>query len=368
MKISARAAAAAESATLKLSAAAKRPGVIDLLAGEPDLPPPPALLEAMKAALDRGETRYSASAGLPDLRKALAASMHAEDALVANGAKQALYEALQVLAGPGDEVIVLKPYWVTYPEAVKLAGAEPVFVEGPLDAARVAKAVTRRTRAVIVNSPNNPSGAVYPEAALRALDRLAAAKGFTVLSDEAYDAFVYDGVRVCSPASLSAAAAKRTVTVRTFSKTWSMTGLRVGAMAGPKDFIAAAARIHSHLTGNVCTPAQRAALAALSLPASLLEARRAEFERRRDLACALALPLFGFEQPSGSFFLWVDARRHLGRRFRGSAALADALLAGGVAVMPGADFGGEGFLRISFCQKEAVLEEGFARIRRVLCP
>lgn len=379
MRISSRARAAAESETLRLWAAAarlRRAGrdIVSLLEGEPDLPAPPAAVRATARALAAGQTRYSQAAGLPELRAAIADKLRTQNGvparpegiLVTNGAKQAVYEALQVLCGPGDEVVIPRPAWVTYPEAVRLAGARPVFVDG---LAGVRAGLSRRTRAVIVNTPNNPTGAVASAAALKDLVGLAEGADFAIVSDEAYEDLVYDGVRHVSVASLGRAAARRAVTIQTFSKTWSMTGFRVGFLAAPPEFVSAAARLQGHMTGNVCTFAQHGALAALALPARQRERRRALYERRRDLACALAAPLFGFSMPEGGLFILADARRYLRGRIMDSAALAEHLLRrAGVAVVPGSAFGAEGFLRLSFCTPEARLIEGFRRIQEALCP
>ncbi|MBI2789540.1 MAG: pyridoxal phosphate-dependent aminotransferase [Elusimicrobia bacterium] len=380
MRLSRRAEAVAESATLRLSAAAARlraggREVLSLLEGEPDLPVPPAVREATRRALARGDTRYSDAAGLPELRALIARKLRAadgiavepEDVLVTNGAKQAVYEALQTVCGPGDEVLIPSPYWVTFPEAARLAGARPVFVPTrahQLDLDAVARAVTPRTRAIIINSPNNPTGAIYPPAALRALGRLAARRDFVIVSDEAYEAFVYDRAPHASAASF---APQRTITVRTFSKSFSMTGFRVGFLAAPPEIARAARRIHGHVTGNVCTFAQRGAIAALGLGPAELERRRAVFQRRRDLAYALASRRFDCVKPRGGLFVFADARRLLGKRFKDSAALAEHLLEkAGVSVVPGSACGMEGFLRVSFTSPEPVLREAFSRFEAAL--
>jgi aspartate aminotransferase len=228
-------------------------------------------------------------------------------------------------------------------------------------------AVTPKTKAIILNTPNNPTGAVYSEAALRAVAALAVRHDLTIISDEAYEGLVYDGARHISFASLSAEAAARTITIQTFSKSFAMTGFRVGYLAGPADFVKALSRVHSHLTGNVCTFAQLGAVAALELGAAHRDAWRAEHQMRRDVAFDLGSRLFDAVKPRGGLFLFADARRHLGGKFKDSAALALHLLEKGrVAVVPGSAFGREGFLRMSFSSPEAVLREGFARMEKVL--
>ncbi|MDE2290976.1 MAG: aminotransferase class I/II-fold pyridoxal phosphate-dependent enzyme, partial [Elusimicrobia bacterium] len=254
MRLSSRAQAVAESGTLRLFSETARlrssgVDVVSLLEGEPDWPVPAAALAATQAALSGGQTRYGPGAGLPELRAAALEGLRreglaAEDVLVTNGAKQALYEALCALAGPGDEVVVPSPCWTTYPEAVRLAGAEPVLVpmEGDdLDVPALERAVTPRTRVLLLNTPNNPTGAVYSRAALEAAAALAETRDLVILSDEAYERFVYDGGTHTAPAALGPRAAARTATVRTCSKSYSMTGFRVGFLAGPRTLVRAAA-------------------------------------------------------------------------------------------------------------------------------
>jgi aspartate aminotransferase len=260
---------------------------------------------------------------------------------------------------------------VTFPEAVKLAGAAPVLVETDashqLDVPALEAAVTSRTRAIILNSPNNPTGAVYSETALRAVLALAIRRDLTVISDEAYEGLVYDGARQLSFASLSAEALARTVTIQTFSKSFAMTGYRVGYLAAPADFVKAASAVHSHLTGNVCTFAQAGAVAALALGAAHRDAWRAAHQTRRDLAFALGSRLFDCAKPQGGLFLFADVRRRLGAEFKDSAALALHLLEKArVATVPGSAFGREGFLRLSFSAPEAALREGYARMEKAL--
>ena len=383
MRLSSRATAAAESRTLGLFTRVARlraegRDVVSLLEGEPDLPVPAPVLRATEDALRAGLTRYSASAGLPELRAAIARKLDAvngvpasaDGVLVTNGAKQALYEILQTLCGPGDEVVVLSPYWVTFPEAVKLAGARPIVVEtkdGALDVDAVGRALSPNTRAVIVNSPNNPTGAVYPAESLRALATLADEHDFFIISDEAYEGLVYDGAAHVSAASLGREAAARTVTLQTFSKSFAMTGYRVGFAAGPEELIRAAGRLHGHVTGNVCTFAQRGALAAMELGEAHRATWRAEHQARRDAAFALASKTFSVSKPQGALFLWADARRRFDGRRPDSARFADDLLdRAGVAVVPGSACGREGFLRLSFCRPESVLREAFRRIEEAL--
>jgi len=384
MKVSSRARSVAESQTLRLSNEAARlraegADIVSLLEGEPDLPVPEAVIRATEEALRAGRTKYSASAGLPELKAAISRKLKDENGvtaapeniLVSNGAKQAVYEVLQALCEPGDEVLIPAPCWVTFPESVKLAGAAPVLVatgaDHQLDLGALERAVTAKTRAIILNTPNNPTGAVYPEAALRAVAALAAKRDLAIIADEAYEALVYDGDRHVSVASLGAEAAARTVTIQTFSKSFSMTGFRLGYLAGPADVVKAVGLLHGHVTGNACTFAQYGAIAALDLGHAHRASWRAAHQARRDLAFALSSTLFDCVKPRGGLFLFADARRYLGKRFKTSAELAEHFLyKAGVAVVPGSAFGREGFLRLSFSAPEAVLREGFARLERAL--
>lgn len=384
MRPSRRAKTIAESETLRLfteMARLRRRGreIVSLLEGEADLPAPKEVEAATIRALRAGQTRYSGSSGLPELRAAIARKLKRENGvscapeniLIANGAKQALYETLQALCDPGDEVVIPSPYWVTFPEAARLAGAKPVLVETVgqhLDVDALGRAITRRTRAIILNTPNNPTGAVYAAPELREMAKLARRRNLFMIADEAYERFVYDGRAHVSAASLSRDAARRTVTIQTFSKSCSMTGFRVGYLAADAAIARAIARLHGHMTGNVCTFAQHGALAALKLPARFHEKQRLVFQGKRDLAFASATRLFDCLKPRGGFFVWADARRHLGRRFKTTVALAQHLLRSGVAVVPGSSCGREGWLRLSFSGSEENIRMGFALIEKALCP
>ena len=384
MRLSNRALSIAESETLRLAselAGLRRSGqdVVSFLEGEPDLPVPEPIQQATIQALLSGQTRYSNSSGLPELKALIVKKLEDqnkikvadENMLIANGAKQALYDALQALCDQGDEVIICKPYWVTFPEAARLAGATPVFVETldhQLDLGKIAAAITHKTKAIILNSPNNPTGAVYSKAALKEVATLAVKHDFFIISDEAYEHLVYDGLRHESIAALGNQAAKKTITIQTFSKSFSMTGFRVGYLAAHAEIVRAISRLHGHVTGNVCTFAQHGAIAALALDQNYFEERRAIFQKRRDLAFALALRSFDCAKPQGAFYLFADVRRYLGRQFEDSAQLAAHLLRKGrVAVVPGAACGMEGYLRISFSTSEENICKGFERIEGALC-
>jgi aspartate aminotransferase len=381
MKFSNRALAVSESETLRLSNLATRlrqegRDIISFLEGEPDLPTPESVIEATIAALRAGYTRYSSSTGLAELKSVIVEKLRrdnniavtVDNILVANGAKQVIYEVLQALCGPGDEVIVPQPCWVTFPEAVKLAGAQPIAVnvshDHQLDLDALQKAITSKTKAIIINTPNNPTGAVYGEDSLHRLVDLAQQHDLVIIADEAYEALIFDGQRHISIASLSAQAAARTVTIQTCSKSFSMTGFRIGYMAAPPEITRAVARIHSHVTGNACTFSQYGAISALKLGPEHRQKWCAAHELRRDVAFTLARALFDCVKPEGGLFLFADVRRHLGARFKNSATLAHHFLeSAGVATVPGEAFGREGYLRLSFSASENVLRDGYARIK-----
>lgn len=345
--------------------------IISFAVGEPEYPTPPAVIAATCRALQEGETRYGPVQGNAALKSRLAASFEGCDGgniLVSNGSKQCLYSIFQVLCGAGDQVIIPRPYWVSFSEQVRLAGAVPVFVDTrahQLDMEAIAAAVTDRTRIILINNPNNPTGAVYPEKDVERVAELALQNDLCILSDEAYDAFTYDGRTCTSPYEIEAIR-ERCVVVRSFSKACCMTGFRVGYVAAPAAVIQALSTLQSHLTGNVCSFAQAGALAALDLPASFAENMRADLARKRNIAYGYASKLFSCVKPQGAFYLFPDVSAHLkgGRTAEDLAALL--LEKAGVAVIPGEAFGVQNHIRISYALPEQQLVEGFERIAEAL--
>lgn len=345
--------------------------VINFAVGEPDFPTPSRIIEATQKAMAEGHTRYGPTAGLPELRRRIArrfAGCSAENIVVTNGSKQALYLIFQAICDPGDQVIIPAPCWVSFPEQVRLAGAEPVMVATHghrLDAGAVASAVTPRTRAVLVNSPNNPTGAVYTEDEMGAMVALCMEKGLFLLSDEAYDAFVYDGGRHVSPFAWNEAR-DRVIVTRSFSKTFSMTGFRVGYAAAPVEVALAMEKILSHASGNVCTFAQHGALAAMDLEKDIVPDLLRQMTRRRDLAYEQAVALFDCPRPQGAFYLFADISGRLKAGETAEDFCMGLLDKTGVAMVPGEAFGAEKFVRISFAVDEALIVKGFEKIRTVL--
>ena len=345
--------------------------IIDLAVGEPEFETPPEVIESTKTALDAGKTRYSPVDGIPELQQQLAAAFSGYDAgniLLTNGSKQALYMIFQVICDPLDEVIIPVPFWVSFIEQVKLAGGKPVLVETrnhQLDIEAIEQALTSRTKAILINSPNNPTGAVYPSNELKKIAQLALDHNLFVVADEAYDAFVYDGCEHASMFDIDDAR-NRTIVTRSFSKGYSMTGFRVGYVAASSRLIAALSNIQSHLSGNVCTFAQYGALAALSLSDDLPVKRQIEMQRKRDIAYQYASKLFSCIKPRGAFYLFPDVSKVL-KKGESAQKLAERLLTeAGVAVVAGEAFGMPKHIRISFAVSEDKLKKGFDQIAEVL--
>jgi len=345
--------------------------VLNLAIGEPHDPVADEIIAATRNALKAGHTRYSAIAGLDELRAAIAHPLpchNAENVIVTNGSKQALFTIFQVICNPGDEVIVPLPCWVSFPEQVKLAGGKPVMVNTrghQLDMAAIEKAVSPRTRAIIINSPNNPTGAVYPDQDLASIAELAREKDLFVVSDEAYARFVYDAKPFTSLAQFKRLR-DRLIVTGSFSKSYNMTGFRVGYAIGPVALVTAMTNLQSHLAGNVCTFAQYGALEALRSCRGTGERLRSHFQKKRDTAYQLARELFDCIKPSGAFYLFPDISRLLKNGRTSEEFALDLLTAAKVAVMPGEAFGMASHLRISFAVSDEDLLEGFERIRKML--
>jgi aspartate aminotransferase len=387
VKLAARVQRIAESATARVARRAlelARQGVdvVDLGVGEPDFDSPAAAVGAARRALESGFTRYTPTAGTPELRRALAAHHAARhgapwsagDAVVTAGAKSALFELALALFESGDEVVLPLPAWVSFGEQIRFAGAHPVGVAtDPADGFRIhpeplLAAVTERTRAIVVCSPCNPTGGVISAAGLAALARGCAERGLLLVSDETYARFVYDGAGHASVAALAGELPETVVLVGSFSKTYAMTGWRLGYLLGPRPVTAAVERVQSHATGNPTSFAMVGALAALAECEVEVAARVAELERRRDLALTglARIPGFTCRPPAGAFYLFPDVTAALAGG-ESSLDLAERLLEEArVAVVPGEAFGAPGHLRLSFGAAEARLAEGLRRIAAAL--
>lgn len=356
--------------------------VVSLAAGEPDFPTPTVICDAAKKALDEGFTRYTATPGIPALRTIIAEKLVRENhfaataanIVVTSGAKQALYNAAQVLLDPGDEALVFTPCWMTYFEQIRLAGATPVCVpttpqSGFIPTAdEIKAAITSRTRAIFVNSPSNPTGAVLPRQTLKEIATIALRHDLWVISDEIYEKLVY-GVEHVSIASLGKEIAERTVTIGGCSKTYAMTGWRIGFLCAPLQIVQAVSNIQDQVTSNANSIAQKGAIAAFKIPADEIEQVRASFEQRRDLILELLshIPDVVTQKPCGAFYVMPDISAYFCEAVPDDCAMAEYLLEEAkVAVVPGSVFEGAGHLRLSYAASENDIREGVGRIAAAL--
>ena len=393
-RISARIAAIAESATLAVDAKAKalkaagRP-VIGFGAGEPDFPTPDYIVEAAAAATKVvANHRYSPTPGLPDLRDAIVAKtkrdsnyeITADQVLVTNGGKQAVYQAFATIVEDGDEVLLPSPYWTTYPECIKLAGGKVIEVFADetqnylvtveqLEAAR-----TPKTKALLFGSPSNPTGSVYSVAQVKAIGEWALKNNIWIIADEIYEHLLYDGATAPSMPVVVPGLADTTIIINGVAKTYAMTGWRVGWMIGPKDVIKAATNLQSHLTSNVSNVSQRAAIAAVTGDLAAVHKMGEAFNRRRKLIVSLLneIPGFSCPTPTGAFYVYPSVKGVLGKTIRGktpttSAELATLILEEvEVAAVPGEAFGPSGYLRFSYALSDEDIVEGIGRIKKLV--
>ena len=393
-RISARIAAIAESATLAVDAKAKalkaagRP-VIGFGAGEPDFPTPDYIVEAAVAATKVvANHRYSPTPGLPDLREAIVAKtkrdsnyeITADQVLVTNGGKQAVYQAFATIVDVGDEVLLPSPYWTTYPECIQLAGGKAVEVFADetqnylvtveqLEAAR-----TPKTKALLFGSPSNPTGSVYSVEQVKAIGEWALKNNIWIIADEIYEHLLYDGATAPSMPVVVPGLADTTIIINGVAKTYAMTGWRVGWMIGPKDVIKAATNLQSHLTSNVSNVSQRAAIAAVTGDLAAVHKMGEAFNRRRKLIVSLLneIPGFSCPTPTGAFYVYPSVKGVLGKTIRGktpttSAELATLILEEvEVAAVPGEAFGPSGYLRFSYALSDEDIVEGIGRIKKLV--
>ena len=362
--------------------------VIGLGAGEPDFDTPDNIKDAAVEAIKRGETKYTAVDGIPELKQAIAEKFQRENGLaykpaeitVGSGGKQVLYNALLATLDPGDEVIIPSPYWVSYPDIVLLAGAEPVIVHAKfeddfkLTPAALEAAITPKTKWFIFNSPSNPTGAAYTRDEIKALtDVLLKHEQVWILSDDIYEHLVYDGFQFSTPAAVEPKLKDRTLTLNGVSKAYSMTGWRIGYAGGPAPLIKAIATLQSQSTSNPCSISQWAALEALRGPQDFLKDWRASFQERRDLVVSMLNQAKGLHcpTPEGAFYVYPSCEGCIGKTTREGVKIendevfATALLQEeGVAVVHGAAFGLSPFFRISYATGIKSLEEACRRIQR----
>jgi aspartate/methionine/tyrosine aminotransferase len=393
-RVSRRIGAISESATLAVDGKAKalkaagRP-VVGFGAGEPDFPTPDYIVEAAAAACREPRWhRYSPAGGLPDLREAVAAKtardsgyeVSAAQVMITNGGKQAVYEGFAALFDPGDEVIVIAPYWTTYPESIHLAGGVPVVVQtdehsGYLATVEALEAArTERTKVLLFVSPSNPTGAVYSPEQVEAIGRWAVEHDLWVMTDEIYEHLVYGDARFVSMPAVVPELADRCVVVNGVAKTYAMTGWRVGWMIGPTDVVKAATNLQTHATSNVANVSQVAALAAVRGDLSAVEAMREVYDRRRQTIVKMLREIPGVDcpEPMGAFYVYPSVKGVLGKDIRGrrpgsSAELCELVLEEvEVAVVPGEAFGTPGYVRMSYALGDDDLVEGVTRLHTLL--
>jgi len=373
------------STTLAITAKAKELkasgiDVIGLGAGEPDYNTPENILKAAAASMEAGLTKYTPAGGLPELKKAIIAKLERDQQLtykpseimVGVGAKHVLYTLFQVLLNSSDEVIIPIPYWVSYPEQVKLAGGKPVFIEGTKDQGfkvtpeQIRSAITENTKAIIINSPSNPTGMIYSKEELKEIADLCKEADIWIISDEIYEKLIYDDAKHVSIAQLSEDAKNRTFIINGVSKSHSMTGWRIGYVAGNETVVNAMTDLASHSTSNPVTTSQYAAIEAYNGPQDAVEEMRQAFEGRLNAIYpkVAAIPGFSPLKPQGAFYLLPDVKEAAEKTGYGSVdEFAKALLEeANVAVIPGSGFGSPDTIRLSYATSLDLLEEAVKRI------
>lgn len=360
--------------------------VIGFGAGEPDFNTPDYINAAAKKAIDIGFTKYTPASGTPQLKKAVCEKFlkdnglyyEPEQIVVSSGAKSSLYHAICAMINPGDEVILPTPYWLTYPELIGLAQGKTVYVDCvkengyKMTADRLEKAITEKTKCVIINSPNNPTGAVYSEDELKSIAKVIEKHGLYVISDEIYEKLVYGGAKHYSIACCSDYMKEHTVVVNGVSKSYSMTGWRIGYFAAPRDIAKAAASMQSHTASNPCSISQYASVEALTSPESdkfISEMQKTFDERRKYMVEVLQnTENVVCIEPKGAFYVFADVSACYGKKFNGtpingSLSFADAALNKGVAVVPGLAFGDDKCVRLSYAISLADIKEGLERLK-----
>ena len=394
IRISSRLSRVKPSITMAVTAKAKRMraeglDVISFGAGEPDFDTPEHIKDAARAGLDRGVAKYTHVQGLMELRQAIAAETEKahglkfapEDIIVSTGAKQGLFNLFQALLDEGDEVVIPAPYWVSYPDMVKLAGGNPIIVSTSADsgftmtAEQLDAAITDKTRAVVLNTPSNPTGAVYSKAQLEAIAEVAVRRDILIVSDDIYRSLVYGDASYTSIATLGPEVAARTVIIDGVSKTYAMTGWRIGWTAGPSTLIKAMAKIQGQSTSGASHISQVAAIAALSGPQDCVSEMRAAFDERRKTIVELLNAIDGVScrAPDGAFYAFPDVSNFIGSKtpsgetIEDDVALANYLLdSAKVAVVPGAGFGSPGFVRMSYACSMDDIKSGVSRMGEAL--
>jgi aspartate aminotransferase len=362
--------------------------VVGFGAGEPDFDTPNHIKKAAIDAIMDGYTKYTPASGSEELKDAIIQKFkrdndieyRRDEVIVTCGGKHALYNLFQAIFQEGDEVIIPTPYWVSYPAMVELAGATPVFIETheeeeyQLSADMLKSVITSKTKGIVLNYPSNPSGSVFYRENLEAIGKIAVENNIYIISDEIYDKIVYDGYEHTSIASLGQPIKETTIITHAVSKTYSMTGWRIGFAAGKKEIIQAMGNIQSQSTSNPTSISQKAAVAALNGPQDFVEMMVKEFKKRRDVLVDGLNSIEGVTclSPKGAFYVFPSFKGHMGRTYKGKKVqnighLTEILLEDfHVAVVPGGEFGKEGYLRLSFATSMEVIEKGLLRIRKAI--
>lgn len=389
MQLSEKALAISPSLTLKITAMAKDMkarglDVVGFGAGEPDFDTPEHIKKAAVEAMRIGMTKYTPASGTVELKKAVCESLkenydvsyEPSQIVISNGAKHSLFNAFQAILNPGDEVLIIAPYWLTYPELVKMADGVPVYVEAkesnnfePL-AADIEAAVTKKTKAIIVNNPSNPCGCIYSKETLESIARIAQEHDFFIISDEIYGELVYEGNKHTSIAGVNQDAYERTIVINGLSKTYAMTGWRIGYTASDARIAKVMGSYQSHATSNPCSIAQYAGIEALVGPQDEIKKMRDEFDARRKLMVKLIREIDGVScaTPMGAFYVMLNisalkGRKIDGEEIKGSMDFAEKLLEKKLtAVIPGAAFGADDFVRLSYAISRENIEKGIGRI------
>ena len=381
------------SPTMQVAAEAKKMkaegiNVIDLSVGEPDFPTPHNIKEAAKKAIDENQTRYTINAGTIELRKAIAQKLkrdnhldyHLNEIIVSNGAKQCVYNSILATVNDGDEVIIPAPYWVSYPDMVSMANGKPVFIETKeangfkLKPAQLESAITPKTKILILCNPSNPTGSAYTKKELEGLAEVIKGKNIFIIADEIYEKLTYGDYKFVSFASISDEMKRRTILVNGVSKTYAMTGWRIGYAAGPEDIIEAINKIQSHSTSNASSVSQAAAIEALAGPQYVISEMLEEFKLRQEYFHRELTSIKGITcyKPEGAFFLFPNVSHYFGKStdvFKISHSFDFAmhiLYEAHIAAVPGSAFGAEGYMRFSYATSMENLKEAILRLKKAL--
>jgi aspartate aminotransferase len=384
MKLAKRVSDIGESVTLQITSKAKKMAkegidVVSFAAGEPDFDTPDFIKQAAIKALNEGFTKYTPSSGIPELREAICAKFKKDNGLdyspaqivVSNGAKHSLYNIFQAICEAGDEVIIPAPYWLSYPAMVNMAEAKSVFVQTSAEnnfkvtEKDLEAKITKKTKCLVLNSPSNPTGSLYEKSDLEMVAKLAVKHRFFVISDEIYEKLVYGGKKYVSIASLGKDINGQTITVNGVSKSYSMTGWRIGYAAGPLEIMQAIANVQSHATSNPASISQKATLAALTGDQAFIDKMRAEFEKRRDIMVSRINRMKSVSciKPDGAFYVFCD----ISKLKAPAADIANRLLdEARIAVIPGEPFGADSFIRFSFATSQQAINKGMDRLEEWL--